>query len=306
MLLLNLHPLATMFMFLQLIMIKTDASKKLWLVALVYGSFLPLHIFYRLHAVSAYLQCIFVALCVLILWPLFDVILAHRVSVVIPLWKLKKSMKVVFYCHFLDLLLAQHTTVLWRLYRKPIDFIEEITTDMILVNSKFTASMFTNTFKHLHAREIQPAVLYPAVNMDQFDVPHSYKLNFLSINRFERKKNIELTVSAFARLHTLAEHALQSQSLTEATLTIAGKSQFASLLGYITHQPFILMSGYDNRLRENVEYLVEPRRLAEREGVSHRFAAHKPVIACNSGGPVETVKDGETGFLCNPTGSKED
>jgi len=30
-------------------------------------------------------------------------------------------------------------------------------------------------------------------------------------------------------------------------------------------------------------------------------AAHKPVIACNSGGPVETVKDGETGFLCNPT-----
>jgi alpha-1,3/alpha-1,6-mannosyltransferase len=47
--------------------------------------------------------------------------------------------------------------------------------DMILVNSKFTASMFTNTFKHLHAREIQPAVLYPAVNMDQFDVPHSYK-----------------------------------------------------------------------------------------------------------------------------------
>lgn len=162
-------------------------------------------------------------------------------------------MKVVFYCHFPDLLLAQHTTVLWRLYRKPIDFIEEITTgmaDMILVDSKFTASMFTNTFKHLHAREIQPAVLYPAVNMDQFDVPHSYKLNFLSINHFERKRNIELTVSAFARLHTLAEHALQSQSLTEATLTIAG--------------------GYDNRLRENVEYLVEPRRLAEREGVSHR------------------------------------
>lgn len=31
------------------------------------------------------------------------------------------------------------------------------------------------------------------------------------------------------------------------------------------------------------------------------MAAHKPVIACNSGGPVETIKDGETGFLCNPT-----
>ncbi|KAJ6728161.1 ALPHA-13/16-MANNOSYLTRANSFERASE ALG2 [Salix koriyanagi] len=157
----------------------------------VYGSFLPRHVFYRLHALCAYLRCIFVALCVLFLWPSFDVVLADQVSVVIPLLKLKKSMKVVFYCHFPDLLLAHHTTVLRRLYRKPIDFIEEITTgmaDIILVNSKFTASTFASTFKRLHARGIQPAVLYPAVNVDQFQEPHSYKLNFLSINRFERKK----------------------------------------------------------------------------------------------------------------------
>ena len=31
------------------------------------------------------------------------------------------------------------------------------------------------------------------------------------------------------------------------------------------------------------------------------MAAYKPVIACNSGGPVETVKDGVTGFLCDST-----
>lgn len=30
------------------------------------------------------------------------------------------------------------------------------------------------------------------------------------------------------------------------------------------------------------------------------MASYKPVIACNSGGPVETIKNGETGFLCNP------
>lgn len=119
-------------------------------------------------------------------------------------------MQVAFYCHFPDLLLAQHTTLLRRIYRKPIDFIEELTTgwshvllpfsygiwniiliiyflllsfgnwdagmaDMILVNSRFTASTFAKTFKHLHARGIRPAVLYPAVNVDQFDKPHSYK-----------------------------------------------------------------------------------------------------------------------------------
>ncbi|TXG72858.1 hypothetical protein EZV62_001437 [Acer yangbiense] len=294
----------------------------------VYGDFLPRHIFYRLHAVCAYLRCIFVALCVLLKWSSFDVILADQVSVVIPLLKLKKSTKVLFYCHFPDLLLAQHTSLLRRIYRKPIDFAEEITTgmaDMILVNSEFTGSTFANTFKNLHARGIRPVVLYPAVNVDQFGKPHSYKLNFLSINRFERKKNIDLAVSAFAMLQTLEGDVFKNHNLVDVTLTIAGNFAFAG--------------GYDKRLRENVEYLEELKSIAERSGVSSQvnfitscstaernvllsqclcvlytpkdehfgivpleaMAAHKPVIACNSGGPVETVKNEVTGFLCDPT-----
>ena len=72
----------------------------------------------------------------------------------------------MFYCHFPDLLLAQHSTILRRIYRKPIDFVEETTTgmeDLILVNSKFTASTFANTFKRLDARGIRPTVLYSEV-----------------------------------------------------------------------------------------------------------------------------------------------
>jgi alpha-1,3/alpha-1,6-mannosyltransferase len=219
------------------------------------------------------------------------------------------------------MLLAQHTTVLRRMYRKPIDFIEEITTgmaDLILVNSKFTASTFAKTFKNLDARGIKPDVLYPAVNLDQFDEPHTSKLNFLSINRFERKKNIELAISAFAMLHKLEGNVLQGRNVADATLTVAG--------------------GFDKRLRENVEYLEELKTLAEKEGVSQKvkfitscstaerntllsqclcvlytpkdehfgivpleaMAAHKPVIACNSGGPVETIRNGVTGFLSDP------
>lgn len=288
----------------------------------VYGAFLPRHIFYRLHAVCAYLRCMFVALCLLFMWPSFDVILADQVSVVVPILKLKKSAKVVFYCHFPDLLLAQRTTILRRIYRKPIDFIEEITTgmaDLILVNSRFTASTFASTFKNLDARGIKPAVLYPAVNVDQFEKPDAIKLNFLSINRFERKKNIELAISAFAMVHAHEVHDHQGVNMNDVSLTVAG--------------------GFDNRLRENVEYLEELKKLAEREGVSQRvrfitscstaernallgqclcvlytpkdehfgivpleaMAAYKPVIACNSGGPVETVKHGVTGFLCDPS-----
>lgn len=47
--------------------------------------------------------------------------------------------------------------------------------DLILVNSKFTASTFARTFKYLDAQGIRPDVLYPAVNVDQFDEPNSYK-----------------------------------------------------------------------------------------------------------------------------------
>lgn len=101
----------------------------------------------------------------------------------------------------------------------------------------------------------------------------------------------------------------------------------------------VIAGGFDKRIRENVEYLEELKNLADRESVSHRvrfitscttsernnllseclcvlytpqdehfgivpleaMAAHKPVIACNSGGPVETVKNGVTGFLCDPS-----
>ncbi|KAH1222915.1 Alpha-1,3/1,6-mannosyltransferase ALG2 [Glycine max] len=97
--------------------------------------------------------------------------------------------------------------------------------------------------------------------------------------------------------------------------------------------------GFDKRLKENVEYLEELKDLAEKEGVSNKIrfitscstaernellseclcvlytpkdehfgivpleamAAYKPVIACNSGGPVESIKNGVTGFLCDPT-----
>ncbi|KAH9320874.1 hypothetical protein KI387_015513, partial [Taxus chinensis] len=291
----------------------------------VYGNFLPRHIFYRFHAICAYIRCIFVAICMVLFWPSFDVVLADQVSAVIPVLKVK-SLKVIFYCHFPDLLLAQHTTMLRRLYRRPIDMLEEASTgmaDLILVNSKFTASVFAKTFKSLHAKGINPSVLYPAVNVDQFGQPRAYLPKFLSINRFERKKNIELAILAFATIMSKE----------------ASKGILEQIPGGETDISLVITGGFDKRLKENMDYLEELKDLAAKEGVSDKvvfipscsteqrdallsecrcvlytpkeehfgivpleaMAAQKPVIACNSGGPLESIKHSITGFLCEPT-----
>jgi len=94
-------------------------------------------------------------------------------------------LQVVFYCHFPDQLLTQRKSLLKKLYRLPLDLLEEITTaqaDQILVNSRFTASVFKDTFRRI---KTVPAVLYPAVNHVNF--PESdpnlrlYVLNYLCV-----------------------------------------------------------------------------------------------------------------------------
>lgn len=47
--------------------------------------------------------------------------------------------------------------------------------DMILINRKFTGATFARTFKQLNTRGIRPAVLYPAVSVDQFEKPPCFK-----------------------------------------------------------------------------------------------------------------------------------
>merc|ERR1719312_2236968 len=130
-------------------------------------------------------------------------------------------------------------------------------------------------------------------------------ITFLSINRFERKKNIGLAIRSLARLGNL-----------RARLVLAG--------------------GYDNRVTENVEHFKELVNLAQEHGVLDKIVFLKspsdqekvwllkncscliytpagehfgivplesmycqtPVLAVNSGGPRETVVHQQTGWLC--------
>ncbi|EFJ42161.1 hypothetical protein VOLCADRAFT_67522 [Volvox carteri f. nagariensis] len=282
------------------------------------GSWFPRHVYGRMLALCAYVRCVLVALH--IAWrcykpgpkAAYDVVIADQVAVVVPIVKLlMPSTKVLFYCHFPDLLLTKRESFLKKLYRAPLDYLEEATTgaaDLILVNSKYTRSVFAQTFRRLAARAMQPGVLYPALEPELAQFIDG-GTTFLSINRFERKKGIRLALEALCELR-------ERQGTTR--LVVAG--------------------GYDPRLPENVEYLKELREAARQMGLLEvvRFmpsftdrqrtlllaacravlytpqhehfgivpleamAAGRPVVACDSGGPTESVTHGAVGFLCAP------
>ncbi|CAG8672216.1 5663_t:CDS:2, partial [Paraglomus occultum] len=145
---------------------------------------------------------------------IYDVIFVDQLSACVPLLKLTGA-KVVFYCHFPDKLLTKRESILKMMYRWPIDKLEEITTgisDRILVNSQFTAGIFRESFPSIKQT---PEVLYPSIHLESYDkevnlndpsiqLLHTQKKLILSINRFERKKNLALAIHAFSHLRDSA------------------------------------------------------------------------------------------------------
>lgn len=76
--------------------------------------------------------------------------------------------------------------------------------DLICVNSRFTKEVVRRTFPQLNDRHLY--VLYPTINECFFDEVSPFEINeippiakhiFLSLNRYERKKNIRLALEAF-------------------------------------------------------------------------------------------------------------
>ena len=205
---------------------------------------------------------------------------------------------------------------------------EEFTTGKahkVLVNSKFTQDVFKKTFKRLN---IQTEVLYPSVNTDFFDKARILPLErvlekklpenscvLLSINRYERKKNLFLCIEVLSALKNI----LTMREYERVYLIMAG--------------------GYDKRVEENVEHYLELIELSDEMQVSEKVIflrspsdlekvailnhsdiviytppnehfgivpieamyVGKPVVAQNSGGPTETIENCVTGFLAEPS-----
>lgn len=266
-----------------------------------------------------------------------DVFFVDQLSACVPLLRLLfPKAKVLFYGHFPDRLLAQQGSGLIKhvkaLYRIPFDAFESWSTgcaDDIVVNSKFTRSVFKQTFAGMRTRDLK--VIYPCVDTStqiSYDAATqlwSGKALLLSINRFERKKNLDLAIRAYA--------GLSSEERAKSKLVVAG--------------------GFDHRVLENAQTMDQLERLARELKLKHdtyrgsdtklekdenevifllsipndlkRRLLHQasiliytpqnehfgivpleamlagvPVVATNSGGPLETIYDGRTGWLRSP------
>jgi alpha-1,3/alpha-1,6-mannosyltransferase len=225
----------------------------------VYGDFLPTNILKKFHILCAILRQFYLVVKMVFMGEVtkYDYFIIDQLSFCIPILVLFKGpdARILFYCHFPDQLLAIPTGTIKKIYRAPFNWFEEYTTslsDVIVVNSQFTKSVFHSTFNI----NTDPKVIYPCVDIDQAiieteddkradeEVKQFFKVKgqevkfFLSINRFERKKNIELAIKAFKLLKEQ-----RKDSENTPTLVISG--------------------GFDPRVRENVEYLNELNELCE-------------------------------------------
>ena len=238
------------------------------------------------------------------------------------------------------------------LYRTVMDAVENWTmpyADCIVVNSQFTRDIVQQTFAFLQDKNNNnnntppsPGVLYPALDTtaldmtpttnDQIDITTTlpyYHLDqppIVSLNRYERKKNLKLLLQAILWIYQQQQQQEHDRNSNNLKLQLP---------------PIVIAGGYDPHNMENIEYRGELQHYVEQEFpmelqqliyfrqsisdmertllLQHALAVvytptnehfgivpieamycQTPVVAVNSGGPKETIIHGVTGFLCPP------
>ncbi|KAJ7273371.1 mannosyltransferase [Mycena rebaudengoi] len=206
----------------------------------------------KFHILFAHARQLHLTLHLLWPWaPKYDVYFVDQLSTCVPFLRILGQTPVVFYCHFPDKLLANGEFIednlkrnpvglLKRVYRYPMDWLEEVTTrqaDVILSNSSFTARVFKSHFPSIRQT---PRTVYPGINISAYEekvdasdpdiaaVSSNYP-TLLSLNRFEKKKNAALAITSFSKLKA------KVPELPNMRLVLAG--------------------GYDPRLEDNMQTL---------------------------------------------------
>jgi len=285
----------------------------------VHGAWLPMHVGGRLRVAAAIAKMTAGALAILRDADRPDVVILDVVAHVIPLLRtLRPRLPVIFYCHFPDRLLTPARRGLYRWYRAPFDGLESAGTaraSSVMVNSHYTAGVFARTYTGLG---VTPEVVYPGVDVERWapsPAGLSGRTTIVSIARFERAKNAVLAIAAFAQLRNMLRPASFAPlrvvlaggfdaRLKECADTLDGLRRFARDCD-LQEQVDFLPSCPEPELRALVAGSLAVVYTPQHEHFGYvpveAMACARPVVAAASGGPCETIVDGETGFLVAPT-----
>lgn len=174
--------------------------------------------------------------------------------------------------------------------------------DYTLVNSEYTAEQYRKIYGILKTE-----VVYPGVDISEFPACPAEKEDYvLCVSRLTKFKRIDLVLDAMSLLkqkgiskklvivgdgEERGNLNAQSKELSlDDTVTFTGKVNRNLLISYYARAECVVFPGAD-----------EPFGIVPIEAQ----AAWTPVIATRSGGPIESVIDGETGFLVEPNSVDE-
>ena len=265
-----------------------------------------------------------------------DAFVVDQLSAGLPLLRfLYPETRILFYCHFPDLLLAQgRASFLKRVYRIPFDFIEQWSmsfADSIAVNSGFTKGIVGKVWPDLAKRK-NLQIVYPCVDIKEKTLPDDVVAAWkdldilLSINRFEKKKDVGLAIKAYAGLgkegrkgvrlvlaggydHRVQENVTYHQELVQLAGSLGLKTATTKTIVTALNVPddvdVLFLLSVPNTLKD---LLLKTAKLLIYTPSNEHFGIVPveamlvgcPVLAANTGGPLETVVDGKTGWLCPP------
>lgn len=211
------------------------------------NSLFPAHVAGRLHVLMAVLRQLHLTVSVLgelgtEKGDTDDIFIVDQVPACVPFLKTlgpravrnRSRQRILFYCHFPDQLLARRNEggellrLAKNLYRYPFDWFEGwamSASDKVVANSKFTRGVVSEVFGEEKLGDVR--VVYPCVDTkagapvgtDEGPLWGGKKI-LLSVNRFERKKDLALAIRAY--------HGLGGEKRRGTRLVIAGRSPLPS------------------------------------------------------------------------------
>ncbi|KAG1830007.1 glycosyltransferase family 4 protein [Suillus variegatus] len=259
----------------------------------------------------------------------YDVFFVDQLSTCIPFLRMLCGKRVVFYCHFLDKLLAngayvedrprKNDSILKYIYRFPMDWLEEVITSI-------------PTSLPLDYPGINIAAYISPVDPSDSDILQvaSQRRTLLSLNRFEMKKNrnkdpktsgLRLVLAGgydpllednIRTLRSLIE-LVQFSGLTYNIVTLlqshvavlsfpkisSNEPDILFFLNFTTTQRSGLLQA-----QSTLALLYTPTNEYFGIGPVEGMVCGLPILACDSGGPTETIvdqpADQRTGWLYRP------